>query len=175
MLLWLYTHITSDRGHIKGLLTNFKIGALCLNYPRYVRQGEQSQVEHGKSLEDVALPRQRQTSSPLLKACFCLWGCVWEDALRAEEPGTLSLAMAAQRCSEPWAALAACLGWRWQRGWHRFGKKAPQLAPLLLGHTTPLHVRVDGNVIVTLFLESRRPQKRKFSFLPFVWPCSSKS
>lgn len=102
-----------------------------------MRQAERSQAEHLKSLEDAALPWQSQTCSYLPKVCFCVLGCVWEDALRAEEPGTLSLAMAVQRSSEPWAALAACLGWRWQRGWHRFGKRTlSSLLFTLLGRTT---------------------------------------
>ena len=80
----------------------FKLGdQVCLHHSGYMRQQERSRVEHLKSLEDAAAARQRQTCSSLPKVCFCLLGCVWEDALRAEEPGTLSLAMAAQHSSEP--------------------------------------------------------------------------
>lgn len=142
-----------------------------MNYAGFVRQEEQSQAEHLKSLEDVALPWQGQTCSSLPKVCFCVLGCIWEDTLRAEEPGTLSLAMAAQPSSEPWAALAACLGWKWQWGWHRF-RKGP-LSLLLfthLGQTTTLPVRAVGNYVVTLFLESYTPQKGKLEFTAFVWP-----
>ena len=72
-----------------------------MNYPVFVRQVEQSQVEHLKSLEDAALPRRRQLSSSPPKVCFGVLGYEWEDALRAEEPGTLSLAMVVQSGSQP--------------------------------------------------------------------------
>lgn len=136
-----------------------------------MRQEEQSQVEHLKSLEDVALPWQGQTCCSLPKVCFCVLGCIWEDTLRAEEPGTLSLAMAAQPSSEPWAALAACLGWKWQWGWHRFRKKKACSSSLIWDNP----VRAVGKYFVTFFLESYMPQNGKLEFTGFIWPCSSQN
>lgn len=55
-------------------------------------------------------------------------------------------------------------------------KKDPQLAPLhSSGTRNPLPVWVDGNVFVTLFLESRTPQKGKLAFAAFVWRPSSRT
>lgn len=110
---------------------------VCSCYPCNRRQREQSQSEHLKVLGNDALPWQRQTCSSVPEVCFCVLGCVWEDALRAQEPGTLGLAMAAQPSSEPWAALAACLGWRWRWGWHRFREDLSARHSSLIWDTQP--------------------------------------
>lgn len=103
-----------------------------------------------KSLEDFGLPWQWQTCTPVPKVCLCTLGCWWEDARRAEGPGTLRPATVPHHSSEPWASLAACLWWRWQEG----GTGLEKASELVLFSSVGTHTySLSGLVFLCLFLE----------------------
>lgn len=75
-------------------------------------------------------PDRGRRAALLPKCVFVCWVVLGEDALRAEEPGTLSLAMAAQLST----ALSLELLWQLVRGRGGSGggtglEKVPQLTP----------------------------------------------